>query len=335
MENKMKKIIASLALVLLFFGTALAQNNTANVTQSGSEAVTTVTQTGSTNTVTATEHGWLNYANFDQLGNNNTASVLSNAGVGASGSNNSVKWLITHDFIVPNTLIVPSVLGDMHGDGITQHGNTNGASVTQTGDYNIAGVGQIGSNDQVTIAQTAAFFGGQNWAAVDQLTGNSNVATLSQSGTDIQGYIRQNGGSNNASVTQNNYNVFSEVVQEGSNNVLTQTVTASAVPWDGTFASAKAYQIGNANYAIQLQSGVNNTSLVTTIGNNNGILGDEVKTDQTGNDNTATVEMGLLAAVSLNLASIVQTGNSNLATISIEGGNANTARISQDRKSVV
>lgn len=321
----MKKLIASFALVLFLFGVSFGQgSNTSTITQTGNESVTNVTQTGSTNTITAAETGYMNNAQVDQLGNLNNASIL----VNPTSNNNSERWNVVHTFLVPNSLL--SYGGTMNGNGVTQTGNSNSASVNITGDYNVTGVGQIGNSDVSTVIQIAPIFGGQNWVAVDQLSGNLNVAYQKQVGTDLQGYLLQNGTSNNAHVEQYQFNANSEVIQDGNNNFVTQNITGSAVPWDGSGSSASAYEIGNANYAVQLQSGgVNNTSLITTIGNNNGVLGHEVKTEQTGNDNSATIEMGLLGAVNSNWAVITQTGDLNTASISVEHGDFNTAIVQQ------
>lgn len=322
----MKKLIAALALVLFLWNVSFAQNNTANVTQAGNESSTLITQVGLTNSVTANESGWLNYTKTTQTGNLNAATV------NVTGDFNTLRWNVVHPFTVPGTALAyngSDLIGTMFGDGITQTGSGNTASLTMNGLYNIAGIGQISSNNQATVSQTGTL-GGQNWAAIDQLVGNGNIASLSQNGTDIQGYILQKGTTNNVSVTQTNYNVFSEVAQVGTGNVGTQTLAGSAVVWDGTGSSAKLYQIGNANYAIQSQSGgVNNVSLITTIGNNNGVLGSEIKTTQVGNNNSATIQMGLLAAVNNNLATITQSGDLNTATISVEGGDFNSATIQQ------
>ncbi len=80
---------------------------------------------------------------------------------------------------------------------------------------------------------------------------------------------------------------------------------------------------------VQNQNGGNSYSKIVSYGNNNGMLGTEIKTDQTGFGNSATIEEGLLGAVSFSAASIAQNGNFNTSSISQEGGSYNSAAVVQ------
>ncbi len=294
----MKNLFVSLFVVILFATVTFGQSNTATTTQTGS----------------------LNAAFVEQLGSTNTAIILS------SGNNNDDHSFITHAFTVPNTSI--SYPAPMLAKGVTQHGNFNTGLITQSWNYNKAGIAQYGNSDMATINQMDPTVSSTSYrnAWIDQLDGNTNTASIMQVGQVDESYILQKGGLNNAQVTQINV-ALSDVVQNGSGNHLTQFQSGGGL--SPNMNEAYSYQIGNTNYATQSQSGAANKSLITSIGSSNGLLSDAISTLQTGNGNSASIEEGLAGAVNFSLASILQTGSLNNATVSQEGGNLNEARVSQ------
>ncbi len=323
----MKIIFLVILVAFLFAGLTIAQNNNATVNQTGLNSNAAITQMGSENNAVSTQNGDVNFAEINQTGSLNEAAITSN------GDHNVVRWQIIHNFYVPHSGI--SYLGGVLTDGINQVGSSNKGIVTQTGDYNWAGIGQYSDNNQASITQIEAGFLTANYAAVDQMNGNNNVSEQIQNAVDAESFIHQSGSSNFAHAEQYQnigglyYGGMAELVQDGNNNSAVQFQIGCPVSYDGSKVNASAFQIGNSNYAVQNQNGGCNTSLITSIGNFNGISGDEIKTDQTGRFNSASIEEGLLGAINSNLASILQTGDSNTATVSHEGGDSNVARVSQ------
>ncbi len=307
--NTLTKI---LLLVLISASILFPQNNTSHTNQTGFD-----------NSSATFENGEFNNSNIEQLGNDNFSDIL------ISGNHNLVNGRILHTFYVPKTILFYS--GPMHGNGITQIGVLNRSSVTQSGAYNIAGIGQFGNSHLAFISQDVnPLLNGQNISGIDQMNGDKNLFFHVQIGTNDEGYVFQNGSSNSAHLEQYNLRSLSEAVQDGNGNNLYQFQSGSTENYlDGTSNNSNAYLIGDNNYAHQKQVGKNNTSLITSIGNNNGIAGDEIKTMQTGNLNSASIEEGLLKSINYNLASVLQIGNSNVATVSQEAGNTNKAQISE------
>jgi|GEM_PF-3565107 len=300
----MKNLIVSLFVAILFAAVTFGQSNISSASQIGSN----------------------NAAYVEQLGSTNTAVILS------TGNNNNLNSFISHEFSVPNSVPFLSFPAPMIAKGITQHGSLNVGTVIQSWNNNKAGLAQYGNHDFAAINQFDATLSSTSYrnAWVDQLGGDGNSALVMQGGQIDASYIRQNGGSNSATVSQLGV-ALSDAVQEGSGNHLTQLQTGGGL--DPNLNDAYSYQIGNGNYTDQKQAGSSNSSLVTAFGNNNGVSGDEFKTVQIGNGNCATIEAGLLAAVNSNLGSIEQYGSTNMATISQEAGDVNEARISQTNDS--
>lgn len=328
----MKRVIAILVMILFAVSFSFAQSDTAKVTQNAQSSQALISQTlGASNFAEATQTGMWNFANVDQQGSTNRATIVS------TGNSNSVDFAMPHDFFVPNSAL--SYTGGLLGLGVTQYGTSNNATVTQNGDFNWALVGQFADGNSATITQTEGDLMTSNYAGVNQKVGTGNISEQIQSAVDAESYILQTGSTNFAHVEQYQnigglyYGGLAEVVQDGSNNNAVQSQTGSAVAYDGTSVQAKIYQVGTNNYAVQNQNGGGNVSLITSIGNNNGVPGDEIKTDQTGEWNTATIEQGLLGAVNSNMASIIQTCSFSTANISQEAGDGNSARITQQTDS--
>ena len=301
----MKNLFVSLFAVVLFAAVSFGQGNKANTTQNGSS----------------------NEAFVEQLGSTNSATILS------QGNLNNDNSVVDHLFSVPNTdplILYPS---PMMAKGITQHGDENTGTITQSWNSNHAGIAQYGNGDVANITQSDPTSSSTSYrnAWVDQLNGNGNTANVTQMGPVLSSYVLQNGGLNTVSINQSEF-ALSDAVQDGSANKLIQTQSSGLSTTDKN--EAYSYQIGNNNFAVQTQSaGSSNTSLITSIGNNNGILGDEIKTVQIGSGNSASIEEGLLGAVNSSLASVFQTGSSNIATVSQETGDFNEARVTQNTSS--
>ncbi len=298
----MKNLFVSLLVVVLFAVTAFGQTNKAKTTQNGSS----------------------NEAFVDQLGNTNNATILS------QGNLNNDNSIIDHLFSIPKTDPLILYPAPMMAKGITQHGDDNTGSITQYWNNNHAGIAQYGNSNVANIDQsdpTSSLTSYRN-AWVDQLNGDGNTANIIQSGPIISSYVLQNGGLNTVSINQSDF-ALSDVVQDGSANNLKQTQSGGLSSTDKN--EAYSYQIGKDNFAVQSQSvGSSNLSLITSIGNNNGILGDEIKTVQKGSSNSASIEEGLLGAVNFSLASVLQTGSFNVTTVSQEAGDFNEARVTQN-----
>jgi hypothetical protein len=129
---------------------------------------------------------------------------------------------------------------------------------------------------------------------------------------------------------QGNPDPSADVIQQGMNNNISQFQSYTGFENQrGVKNSSNALQVGNNNNNLQIQVGQDNRSIIKSFGINNGIKNDEIKTEQSGNQNTAIIEEGLLKDISYNLASIQQTGNSDFAKIFQEGSNSNIARITQ------
>ncbi len=320
----MKHLFAILAAVIFAAGLGFAQSNTATVTQTVNESQATANQTGSTNTAAISQTGSMDYndaALINQTGDHNTA------GVTTVGSYNSVQYDLIHSFGYGVYTF------DL--DGITQTGNLNSSTVNQSGSFQWTGISQLSNSNTAEVSQSGSEFFYSNTAGIIQSGGDLNSVTILQDGIDGESYVLQHGGSNTANVQQHQniggfyYGGLSEVVQDGSNNSAVQNQTGSLDAYDGSSVVAQVFQVGSTNFAVQYQNGGSNTSMITSIGTGNGVLGDEIKTDQTGTGNSASIEEGLLSAVNSNLASVLQTGDMNSAAVSHEGGNSNIARVSQ------
>ncbi len=299
-SKKMKNFFACIIFFILFTCISIAQSNVATTSQTGQ----------------------FNEAFVEQLGSTNIAEIVSTGNYNLDNSNNS------HVFKVPHTSL--KYLGPMLAKGITQQGDLNEAHITQSFNNGTAGIGQSGNHDLSTIIQDdPSHTAGSNHSAwVDQLNGNYNKSYQSQSGLGEISYIRQYGSRNNIHMEQYDY-ASNEAVQKGNYNNLTQYQIGTTAPVDGVWNTANAYQIGSRNYAVQNQDGNSNNSLITSRGKYNGVLGDEIKTDQVGNSNSASIEEGLLGVVNYSLASVNQSGNLQTATVSQEAGDYNEARINQ------
>lgn len=131
------------------------------------------TQSGSGSTMEITQLSNFNQAYVDQLGDNNSMSILQDGGISniarvmQDGSGNSVNIDLlgsinrvkAEQYGVGNSATV-SVTGDHNNESnggtsfLYQDGMDNTASVTVTGDYNFYDVSQVGNSNTATVTQS-------------------------------------------------------------------------------------------------------------------------------------------------------------------------------------
>lgn len=316
----MKKIFV---LVMLFAmcGVVLAQNNSANVTQTGNKNNAAVNQVLSNSSKTDIEQtnngttfwGWNNEAYVNQTGQSHEATVKQ---TGAS----------TQQYIFGNYAKVE------------QGGINQKANVLQEGQnkHTINGVvtdgayiKQLVSNNLAVVEQR----GSRNYANVYQ-SGDENIAhhkILKDERTSrTKGLISQIGNRNKAYQTFNpdftgsvgqQYNNTFDVFQSGNDNLATQDIN---VEW-GNGNSAKAHQYGDWNKATQLLSKENMSGNKAEI--YQGSLsedGDFNEAEQTihGSNNTLKIEQygdwnyaKQTALTNWNTSNVLQMGNENKTVI--------------------
>lgn len=371
----MKKIIFLFAIVLVA-SFAMAQN-TAVTTQTGNENEAIVTQVGLLNDASVTQIGNLNEGMVDQDGAGNIAVVdqldgdANEAVVQQEGNGNEAYltqgmveayYDAPHDMSTAMEANLNTGFIDQNGDGnaveIVQVGNGNTGSVTQDGSDNKAWVYQgwpFGFWGETVITSALASYnstasisqvnGNANMGAIWQYGGTSNIASISQDGSDnvsqiSQGFIYEdanydfshpvyNVSGNNAVVAQIGVGNSSSLFQLGDDNSFTLTQegngnTVGGRGLSGLEAARNGYfeQDGYSNLFVGIQTDgatLDHTSRQT--GNYNEINmtqseDDWAKIIQTGNLN----DVMLLQYGGKQNATITQTGDSNTSSVTQGSG---------------
>ena len=330
----MKKVSLFLGMVLAA-SFAMAQN-TANLTQAGSNHKADVTQKG----------GILNSATIIQNGGDGNrlgAPVIGDVGVDAGTDVSLAK-------------------------GLVQEGNSNKAEITQTGNLNIIqqfrplksiynSVYQKGNSNDIKMEQ----IGNNNvigqapfeYNGLDQTQGNGNKAGILQQGNSNKlTYFYQLNDGNTADIKQiGNSNTIESATQKKQDNVsptandlkILQTGNSNiaALNEQGDHITGDINQFGNSNTARMQLTHSNAWGDIDQIGNSNkadvfvnmSYIGDNNRgvVYQSGDFNTASANIGQRVntlSSSGNIMDISQIGNSNNASILAEGNN-HTAYVQQ------
>ena len=355
----MKKVSLFLGIVLTA-SFAMAQN-TANLTQTGSNHKADVTQKG----------GILNSATIIQNGGDGNrlgAPVAGDVGVAVDDDVSLAK-------------------------GLVQEGNSNVAEITQTGNLNI--IQQFRPNGPVPILNSVYQKGNSNslemkqigdknvigqapfeYNGLDQTQGNGNDAKILQQGNlNKLTYFYQLNDGNKADIKQiGNSNTIESATQKKQDNVsptandlkILQTGNSNiaALNEQGDHITGDINQFGNSNTARMQLTHSNAWGDIDQIGNSNkadvfvnmSYIGDNNRgvVYQSGDFNTASANIGqrvntlssagnimdisqignsnnasILAEGNNHTAYVQQTGNSNKAVVEQAGGNNNVAKLKQ------
>lgn len=213
-------------------------------------------------------------------------------------------------------------------------GNADALIVQGAGDSNVASINQtdLAQSDLAAIAH----------ARIDQV-GNGNLALLSQGGNDQQiDSISQTGDRNSATLTTLASKSGAGIVQVGNDNGADVTFNAADSALDvnqagnnnfagvsvreGGFASVRVTMNGDGNAAYIDSLGIGNFVETQQTGNYNELYVTQRNTSfAAGNDNVATITQ----STNYNLASITQVGSNLTGTIVQNTGDRNTAVIYQ------
>jgi trimeric autotransporter adhesin len=333
----MRKILISgvAAAALLSGGTAYAQSNQSDLTQTGAGAVATVLQDGANDHSTVSQSGG-GTVDIHQTGvKGSTSTVTTSADDRPPESTVTVRQTDdgssaagTHQANVSTV-----VQSNVNGFGLSGTGSTvdvtqihSAAGAGQNASYVMQGVNAV--SGQVNVRQE----GGENISYYASTTSTDNDADIDQSGVGNNSTVLQNfqGGGAYASVNQTNgggavntayveqvsdgfsaspaefaYGAEARIIQNGSDNSSSIIQTGfSATTAQGNFASNT--QQGDGHLSTISQSGIDNTANVVQTGfdNSSSVL-------QSGNSNIATVSQ----SSSGNISAIDQSGNNNTATV--------------------
>ncbi|MFT5964650.1 MAG: hypothetical protein ACI9L6_001396 [Flavobacterium sp.] len=240
----MKKVILSVAAMLLVSALAVAQSNVSTVTQAGLNNSSEWSQVGNLNVITVMQESLNdgnNEANVEQVGVTNVGSIK--------------QW------------------GDGHFADQTQTvGDGNYAEIYQDRSSNSSTQSQIGSNNVALSGQN-----GYEPLAL-QGTGGNNISTQIQKGDDNTSYVAQGtaseffdvvpapsyGSSNSASLSQDGFYNFAAVGQINGNN---NTAELSQVGGENT--SSIGQGLGDYNFAKSTQTGDGHTNTLIQRGSGN------------------------------------------------------------------
>jgi len=179
----------------------------------------------------------------------------------------------------------------------------NSATVSSTGSFEEATILQgIANNNTGLIIQTAP-------GGISNAPDEKTVAIIEQVSANL-GSINQAGTRQVATIFQSYANV-STVVQTGS--------------WNGS----TNYLGGDQNFSQVAQHGKQNTGNIRSTSDYNGTALNPLNIYQVGDQNLAEIYSGFNKNSNGNLASIVQTGNENKSVLRQEGGDYNSAVITQ------
>lgn len=250
----MKKILTLLVAFLFTAGLAFAQNNDANVTQTGNtnEAqIDQVVSIGATVNLSQTENGsGSSFADIDQTGGANFVN-LEQIGNNSATIDQDGKHTVAGFSSAPGTgLDYPAIQENTGGD-------QNVLNITQRNNFSQVRVDQIGSGNSIDVYQGGGI---SNVARLNQL-GDSNIMDVSLDGSINRVEIQQLGvGGHTANV---------DIVGEANNMTSTGS---SYIYQDGQGHTSDVMITGDANYYNIYQTGVSNTANVTVNGSGNTAL---------------------------------------------------------------
>jgi hypothetical protein len=343
------------AAALMIAGSALADGNTATVSDNGTGDKSYVEQTQASNsTSTVGQSGDSNWAKSVQQSNGGAASSIGQADssqsayvwqngssdVKVSQSNNGNQASVVQDAAgtagVGNEAVVNQTGANGKVGGVTDSEKASAQTslaqpvdqgVVQKGSYNYSSVGQGGFSNSATITQIStdsthfAPGGGDSDGngfynySTVGQYGSSDIAGVTQDG-DNRSNIQQSGSIDHATVSQVGYNNSSSIGQTGAND------TAAVNQGDELGGS------GHGNNAVVSQDGTSNgeqANVTQTWGNNNNAsVGQSGVNDHAtvlqwfGDGNTALVTQ--TASSSGSLATVNQNGDGNYATVYQAGG---------------
>ena len=226
----MKRTGMLLVVMMFTAGMVFAQNNTADIDQSGNNNSADVDQFGYSNFAEIVQSGNDDIAEIDQSGNENQASIEQSQG--GSGARSAEGY------------------------------------IDQQGDGNVASQEQRIWSAHNTILAIIDQVGFDNTATQNQNTGTSVRAEISQQGYDnvasqtqeftygfSSALIDQVGDGNQATQLQNSRDSEAVILQEGLDNVAAQTQS-------GRYNDAEIAQYGAENQASITQDGENNTAVI-------------------------------------------------------------------------
>ncbi len=327
--------------------------NSATVNQPGNNNTGTVTIVGNTNTATIQQPGRSNTANIEQRANGVFAFIEQgnadvtqdpdyfvgpNAGTfGVASENNAIS---------ENNFASTRQLAGSNGSrsSTTQNGDRNSTTVTQTaidsdnfsrvaGFNNTATVNQSGARSVSTII-VRNFAGDTTTSGVPR----DNSVNVSQSGTDTESYVAQDGRNNTANVTLSGNGPFNErpatnltdderlavffgqtddsaVVQVGLRNAATVNQAAN-------LAQAFIAQGGAEVFGAGFQNAIDNTATVTQTTGATRSVG---QVFQGGQRNVGSSNQGARDSFS----QVVQNGNDNRASVGQNAGNNLQSQVNQ------
>ncbi|MEI6565665.1 MAG: hypothetical protein WCR20_03240 [Verrucomicrobiota bacterium] len=280
----MKRLSLVLGIVLVA-GMAMAQPNTAVVTDNGSFNASYINQLGGVN--------GNNSATITQIGD------LNNAAVGDHAASS----------------LFPVLTGTK---GITQSGKGNTGSISQTNLFTgtvsagpEAGMGQYGMDNTATITQSHNSAWMQEYAFAKQV-GNGNTSLQKQASMFGYSHVSQVGDENKAETQQSGgYSQKANILQNGDNNEAYQFQGSTTLSYTQNNV-AEASQLGDHNQSWQVQKGSDNFAKTTQETNDN-----DAYLYQNGNFNKATI---LQKSGNFNVVNLTQDGGA-VADILQNGAN--------------
>lgn len=361
----MKSMLHGILVVLLSFGVALAQNNTATTTQNGDGNSAEVTQAGTQNQAVVNQTQSFNDGHIAVINQTTTDGSDGNLADVLQGQSSAEAYISQ----TGNANVSTSKQSGYNVLNVTQEGNDNvlggyfnyadrafqknggGSfasdmnvlSLTQTGSANMAGlwqehhaeatIDQAGADNVARIYQSGAAFGDMNVATVAEY-GDANTAELHQVGdgnkaTAKLGHPNYVSNLNMATIEQEGYgNDASFSLLKGSNNVVSIDQTYG----DNNY-SEYSVKYGDNNQITAVDEGnYNRTRLNVTADWGSNSSGNAITVTKTGDYNYVA---GAVAG-SDNTINLLQNGNNNrVGTSWYTGdginvqGNANLINISQ------
>lgn len=227
---------------------------------------------------------------------------------------------------------------------IEQHGSGDAAAIDQPGNTGnaAAAIRQDGDANTATIRQSTLFtdLAAGAEASIEQ-AGSGNVASIDQTGSDMQGgSASQVGNGNRSTLVQHSGRAGAGSVQTGDGNV-------AELMFDTSRSGLSLVQTGNNNYGrVTMHDGSFMSVYATMTGESN--LADidqsggqsDILTDQSGQYNALRVtqqdesfrggnEVVVTQASDFNDARVVQFGSNFTATVVQDTGNGNSATVDQ------
>jgi hypothetical protein len=334
-----KHLLVGISTLALAAGAANAQNsisstgtgNTAACNNIGSSGNTcTIVQTGNNNSANATQATNNNRTVMSQTGNSNTAAHNQYGSTGNNAESNQN--------------------GNSNNSQIVQNGARNDTLVNQSGVSHVSDVRQLGgvagtagSGNFARVTQSDGPDAVDNLIATLQQRGNSNSATISQSGRRISGNVTvtqggtvdaagagtgtQSGSSNNASVTTAGANETVNISQVGAGGAGQDVVNGNSatVSMNNRALAAASFNFNTANIT-QRSSGNSATAIVFDGGNAaSGFAQNIVDITQANPFEASTVASNNFAFASVSQgaqlsSSINQSGRNNYADVTLTSG---------------